>query len=238
MRKALLLAACFTLIVAGVTLSQERLSDYPARRGFGLPESQPAAEPLGSLTFYGDRDVFEADFPFLLLEDWEDFLVGAGGSVVCPAPANVTSTCAGAFGPGDIEFELEFVDDAGPDPDGLVALGPGFNGNPSIQFGSNTFVDALVVRFSPPARAAGMDIACHFTGTSVEVEIFDSGGGLLGATTSACSNAGTFWGVAAPGDSIASIRILDISTNAAELIDNIAFGYVPISVTLQHTDVE
>jgi hypothetical protein len=159
--------------------------------------------------------------------------------VGCPAPANATSTCAGAYGPGDIPFGLELLDDAGPDPDGLVVLGAGFNGNPSIQFGSNTFVDALVLRFSsPPALAAGMDIACHFNAATVDIEILDSGGGVLGATTSACSNAGTFWGVAATGNVIGSIRIIDPSLNEAELIDNIAFGYDPIGVTLQTTVVD
>lgn len=238
MRKALLLAASFGLVVVASAVSQDRLSDFEARRGYGLAESQTAAEPIGGLTFYGDRDVFDADFPFSLLEDWEDFLLGAGDVETCPAPANTTSSCAGAFGPGDIDFPLELLDDAGPDPDGLVVLGPGFNGNPSIQFGSNTFVDALVLRFETPILATGMDIACHFNATTVDIEIFDEGGGVLGVTSSACSNAGTFWGVATSNALIGSVRIIDPSLNEAELIDNVAYVFLPISVTLQTAVVD
>ncbi len=52
----------------------------------GKTESQVAPDPLGPLTFYGDRPSFDAAHPGLPVEDWEDFLVGAGGVWAAPRP--------------------------------------------------------------------------------------------------------------------------------------------------------
>lgn len=237
MRNAFVMVVLCALAFGGAAVAQPNLDDFTST---GIPvgktESQVAPDPLGPLTFYGDRPSFDAAHPGLPVEDWEDFLVGAGGVLGCPAPANSTTSCAGGYNVGAIEPGLELLDDVGPDPDGLVILGSGFNGNPSIQFGSNTFVDALVINFNPAVGAAGMDIACHFNPDNVTIDIFDAGAGLIGSTNAACSNAGTFFGVDSTV-AIASIRI-NSATDQAEVIDDVAFGGPVVPVTLQSIDVE
>lgn len=225
------------LLVGGVAAAQDNLSDFDAVGGKGEPISQTAPAPVGPLTFYGDRPTFDAAHPGLPVEDWEAFTLGAGGVTGCPAPANSTTSCAGVYGPGDILPGIELVDDVGPDPDGLVGIGAGFNGNASIQFGSNTFTDALIVNFSPAVGAVGMDIACHFTAATVNIDVRDGGGALIGSTTSGCSNAGTFLGVDST-IAIGSIRIFEAGGAQAELIDNVAFGGAAVPVTLQSIDVD
>jgi len=236
MKRVTLVAAC-VLLISSAAVAQDNLSDFGPVGGEGPAETQTAAAPDGPLTFYGDRPSFDAANPGLPIEDWEDFIIGAGGVAGCDAPANSTTSCPGVYSAGDILPGLELVDDVGPDPGGLVALGVGFNGNASIQFGSNTFVDALVLNFSPAVGAAGMEIACHFSAGTVDVVMNDSGGTLIGSTTSACSNAGTFFGVDS-SVAIGSIRIFEQGGAQAELIDNIAFGGPAVPVTLQSIEVD
>lgn len=81
------------LLVAGALSAQDRLADLPARGGSWESESQDPPPPLGGLTFYGDRQSFNAANPGLIVEDWEDFLVAPGDVVSCDAPADALTSC-------------------------------------------------------------------------------------------------------------------------------------------------
>lgn len=233
-----MVAVCASMFV-GVAAAQDSLSDHPndGDTGRGEVATQEAGAPIGGLTFFGDRPTFDIACPGLPIEDWEDFQVGFGGNIGCPSPANSTTSCADGYNAGDILAGIELLDTVGPSGNGLVMLGSSFNGNPSIQFGSNTFVDGLVINFSPTVTGAGMEIACHFSAATATIEIFDGGGASLGTTTSGCSNAGTFWGVSFLGG-IGSILIEDLTDVNVEQIDNVAFGNAHVPVSLQSIDIQ
>ncbi len=192
----------------------------------GLP-SAPAtngdAAVEATLLFYADRGMFEVANPGLPVEDFEEGMVAPGGVLGCDAPID-SSTNNACFVPGDILPGVSFSDDPGPDAGGLLLLGAGFNGNPSISFGSNTFTDQTVIDFNPPVLAAGMDLQCHYSADTVDVEIFGTGAVSLGVFQSGCTNDGTFFGVRAmSGLAIERITVYS-PTNQVELMDDLTFG--------------
>ncbi len=151
------------VLIAVPGLAQDRFSDAsPSGIDSGnKPHSQEAPLPDGPLTFYGDRASFDAANPGLPCEDWEEFTDNIVG---CDAPANSGTSCPGGYNAGDIEpgLEIDALVNTGPGGNGLVIIPTGFDGNPSIVFGSNTFTDSTVVNLSPAAAAIGFDVSCHF----------------------------------------------------------------------------
>ena len=131
-----------------------------------------------------------------------------------------------------------------PGNNGLVIIPSGFDGNPTIIFGSNYFVDSTIVRLTgvPAPSALGLEISCHFGSPSVTVNVFDSLGAPIGSTTSPCANAGTFLGMdtGIPGPSgpgIGRIEISDGTGASVESTDNVCFGD-PVPVELQGFSIE
>jgi hypothetical protein len=182
-----------------------------------------ATRAAADLTFYTDRGTFEAAFPQLPCEDFEEGNVLPSSVVGCPAPLDETNNDS-CFSPGDIEPGIEFVDDPGPDTiDGLVLLGPGFGGAPSKNVIANTFIDTYVINFTDgDTQAAGMDLVAYFSNDTCDIDIFGAGG-LLGSTTAPCTNAGSFWGVSSNVESIVRIDVTS-PTDQSEGVDNICFG--------------
>ncbi|MDH3403046.1 MAG: hypothetical protein OES32_12980 [Acidobacteriota bacterium] len=238
MRVRLLWITVCVLLVAMPGLAQDRMSDASASGvPIGRPESQIVTQVGGPITFWGDRPSFDAAFPGLPCEDWQDFsnvLLG------CDAPANNGTSCPGGYNAGDIlaGLEIDCTQNSGPGLGGLVIVPAGFDGNPSITFGSNFFVDNTIVNLNPAVEAIGLDIQCHFGSPSVNVDVFDGGGVLVASTASACANAGTFLGISsnAPGG-VGSIVINDPSGVSVETTDDVCFGGDPVPVTLQSIDV-
>jgi hypothetical protein len=208
----------------------ETLSSY-AEGGLPLPTVSPdglkvvtGAASSGGLTYYSDRPTFDGDNPGLPIEDFEEGNVASGGVLGCPAPLDENSNNA-CFIPGDILPGVLFQDDIGPDPvQGLVILGAGFNGNPSVSILANTFVDSFDIFFTDPTvTAAGMELQSHFAADTINITIYAADGTtVIDTTTAASTNAGSFWGVAAD-QPIGRIKIFS-PANQAEGIDNIAFG--------------
>jgi len=238
MRVSLLVLLLGVLLVVPAS-AQDRISDASASGiPVGSPESQIVTNGPGPITFYGDRPTFDAAHPGLPCEDFQDFTNVLLG---CDAPANSGTSCPGGYNVGDIEpgLEIDCTQNSGPGLGGLVIISAGFDGNPSITFGSNFFVDNTIVNLNPAVAAIGLDIQCHFGSPSVNVDVFDGGGVLVASTASACANAGTFLGMDsnAPGG-IGSIVINDPSGVSVETLDDVCFGEPPVPVELMSYDVE
>lgn len=186
----------------------------------------PAAK--GTLTIFTVRATFQAAFPGLPLEDFEEGNATPGGFSVCDSPLDAGGDAACGFAPGDILAGITFQDNPGPDLGSLILLGATTSLNPSQALIANTFADSFDILFDPPVNAAGMDL--HSTPAPgsgppdiLAIQVFDVNDVLIGSDpTAAASGPGNFWGVS----STTPIgRISMLSTNAqAEGVDNIEFS--------------
>lgn len=211
----------------GIQLTPSRLTSSIGPSG-GAELKQTAASTEVLATVYPDRATFDAAFPGLPIEDWEDFT--DTGIIGCDAPANDGTSCVGGYDVGDIlpGLEIDCALNSGPAGNGLVIVPPGFNGNDTIEFGSNTFDDNTIINFDPPVDAVGFDISCHFGSPSVDILVYDGIGGLIWAGNySPCDPTGAFvgWSADVP-DGIGRIELNDPSGASTEHIDDVAFGDV------------
>ena len=183
--------------------------------------------------FYTDRATFEADFPGLALEDFEEGMVGAGGVVLCDEPVNSASNDA-CFVPGDIIPDVDFRSSSAG---GMVILGSGIIGNASIVLGPNFFADSYIINMTGTTFAAGMDLWVGADGT-VDVNVFDGPdgtGALLGSTSVAVTGGvGQFTGV--ESSSLIGSIILEETAGGGEVIDDFSMSDVPIPVELVSFD--
>lgn len=187
--------------------------------------------------YYTSAAVFSAANPGLNFEDFEGLTVPAGAIATC-STAGYSSATAGACGPAGTVIP-GFTFNAVPGPGGFstgeeIALGAGFNANPSKYISSSYFVDNVDVIFSTGVTAAGFDLMTQFgADPAIVIDVF-SGATLIGSTTAAGGPGGVFWGVSDSTDLITRINIHS-TTDQAEGIDNLRFGAVvpePASLAL------
>ena len=173
-----------------------------------------------TLTFYNDRATFDADFPDLPLEDFEEGTLPNARVRGCSRPVdeNTDNRC---FVPGDIEPGVSFTT---PTSSGIALYGAGFGGATSKNIIANRAKDFLIIDFTAgDVTAVGMDITAYFDGDpNVQIDIFGANG-LLGTTTAADTTAsGSFWGVSS--DEVITQIVLTSNLGKSEGVDNIAFG--------------
>lgn len=192
------------------------------------PQHQPEGTRAG-LTFYYVRANFDADFPGLPVEGFENGLMPPGGIASIPHPLDQFSNNA-YFIPGAILPGIQFMASGNHSGDEIAVLGVNFYGNPSKTAVANYFTDFYRILFDPPVQATGMDVQQYAGGGVCVMEVYDENGALLGSDVTAATNAGVFWGVASDVP-IGEVRITETYTGA-EGADNIAFGSaekVPLS---------
>jgi uncharacterized repeat protein (TIGR01451 family) len=205
----------------------------PLKEGIAAPAPiAPVAitDPLGTLTFYTDRTVFETAFPGLPEETFEAGNALPGGFSTCDAPLDSAGDGPCGYAAGEILDGIALQDNPGPEPAALILLGAGTSLNPTMALIANTFSDAFDIVFNPPVSAAGMDL--HSTPApgqgppdSVNIEVFDAANVSLGTTPATASGPGNFWGVSSTTP-IGRIRILS-TNNQAEGVDNLSFSGEP-----------
>lgn len=194
-------------------------------------------ETSGTITTYATRAAFQADFPGLPLEDFEEGNAPGGGFSVCDSPLDDTGDAACGFAPGDILSGVAFQDNPGPDLGSLILLGAGTSLNPTMALIANTFADSFDILFDPPVGAAGMDL--HSTDApgsgppdTLTIQLFDAGNALIDTVpAAAASGPGVFFGVSSTTP-IARISMLS-TNNRAEGVDNIEFSGEPALVASQ-----
>jgi hypothetical protein len=173
--------------------------------------------------FYGDRPTFDADYPGLPVEGFENTLVPPGAITACPGPFDSTTNNA-CFAPGGILDGIQF-NNADPAND-MVVIGTGALGNPSVWIGPNTFVDHHDILFLDGGVAAvGFDLYSPLATDTYNVYIYGPGDVLIGQTSVLAGAAGTFFGVASDAEPITRIRT-EALAGSGELVDDVAFGGV------------
>ena len=211
-------------------LVKEGAQSFTELAASGATTAKPAAQQPSSakinvsvlansaLTFFTDRNQFNAACPNLPLEDFE----GSNTTSVtaCAGPFNSATNDAcystGALLPG---FGIDNVN-SGNDPSGLVVIPPGG----STVVGANVFADDTDITFSTGnVGAAGFDLVDVAGGGTWNVEFFGPSGSL-GSTPATNSPGGSFIGALSSGLNIVRIEIRPISGFGGELIDNLTFG--------------
>jgi len=205
----------------------------------GLPRTTPLSPGPGpqptAQVYYNDRAIFDTDAGPLPIEDFEASSAAPGTINGMDAPLDEFTNNA-FFAPGDILPGIRIQDNPGPDAAGLVALGVGGGGCPTLTVSTNTFVDSCDIWFDNPAVpvfAIGMDVQTYIAAGTVDIQIFGIGGVLLDTVSVPGDNTGVFWGVISD-EQIESINMYEQAGAAVECGDNIAFGEPLRGNSLQH----
>jgi hypothetical protein len=210
-----------SLALPSPAVSQDRVTDVDPPGGpVGAPGPGSGTEGNGSCAVYADRAAFDADFPGLPIEDFEEGNV-VSGIDACPAPLDETSDNA-CFSPGDILPGVQFTTTPNTPAEDIAIVGPGQAGNSSINVVANYFIETWIINFTSGTTATGMDLISIFSDSTVDIEVYGSSG-LIDSMTASATGAGAFWGIANCGEPITQI-VMDSQTDQAEGVDNIAFG--------------
>lgn len=168
----------------------------------------------------------------LPVEGFENGNVPAGAISGCFSPMNRSSNDPACVDPGDLLPGIEIASVHHPGANGLAMLGAGFAGNPSRTVVASYFTDSENVNLDPVSRGCcwGADFQAYFSGARLTVSLFDPGLVLTRSYTVSTSLAGTFFGIVDDTNEIARVNIFDASGATAEGVDNIEWGWPPISV--------
>src|SRR5690606_2102993 len=162
------------------------------------------ADHRGGLTYYASRAACTAANPGLLTEDFLEADLSSGTSGTMPNPLDENTNNA-IFQPGDILSGLA-VESVGPlagDPAALFIIKD--SAHTGVFVGSNYDEDDTQLRFAPGVAAVCVDYYNPGGGTSLTVEVYDTGGNLLGSTSGSGSSARSFFGVSSAGAAIGSV---------------------------------
>lgn len=180
-------AAVLALSLVAVSASAEGARDLTGMPSAALSapaDLSPAVygplSPESSATIYTSRAQFDAAFPGLTSEDFEDAV--CPGIVGFPAPLDSTTSNA-CFSPGNIPAGLDIRDEplndaGGGSANGLAFVQAGQAGALNDAMVANTFIDAFRLNFSPSVAAVGMEMA-NFVGAAPMRVRFYSGMNLL-----------------------------------------------------------
>ena len=228
--RVLLGVSVFVLLAPGHLLAQEArpeaISTAIASEAATPVADQPVTRLNQRITFFTDRAAFEALYPGLTLEDFEDLDVPPGTGCNGTPPLNAASSNPGCVSPGDIANGLQFDVVIGGGSGTYAAFGVGFISAPSNVLGPSGSSDHALLSFPGPGAvfAAGFDIACPLVQNVVGVSV-SGATGFLGSTTVTCQDfPGTFLGMVSP-DPIGEISLSHTpAAQAYEFLDNVLFG--------------
>ena len=187
------------------------------------PPSQVTPSGSRAVTYYADRATFDADFPGLPVEGWENANVGPGAVVSFDGPLDEYTNNA-YFSPGDVLPGIGLF----ASTTDIAVLGAGYLGYPSIIALANTFADYNTLMFDPPVKAVGMDVVDLLGSSSCDIYAYDQGLNLLASVNITIGQTATFWGI----HSDTPIGSIELHSTGGEGADNIAFGAgapVPVS---------
>jgi hypothetical protein len=181
-------------------------------------------------TFTTAQSTFQAAFPGLALEDFEDTLVSSNSVAFCAEPLNSTTNDACFPLGGSVGgLTLQTVEGTCSGTDCLIVLGSGFTpvGNPTAVVGPGEFGDTLAMVFAgSDVRAVSFDLLFQGAGLgAMDISVFGPGNVLIASTTATAAVPGMFFGVSSDKP-IAKITVSS-PTGTRELVDNIRFGAIP-----------
>ena len=226
MKRSLALALCALIVpvLATSAIAEEKPTSFTelqsASSSFQVDVSQKQAttSQLATLTFYPTRAAFDAVALGIPTETFETGLAGPGAIVGCSVDPISTANTGTCFPTGSLIDGFTYGSTGGT---GLVILGSGVVGNPSVILGADLFAESGELTFSDPnVFAVGFDLFEPF-GTPVTLTVF-SANGLEGQLT--IPPGGGFFGVTSDMP-ITSIGVGVVNqAGGGELIDNLSFG--------------
>ena len=231
----LLLAIIAVATAAGLDAAQNFSDPGIAAKGpFQVINNNP---PLGTLTFYPTRALFQSANPGLPTETFAGTSVPPGTRNFCTPPLNSTTNdacfAAGSVIPG---FSLSITVDGGANE--YVVLNAAL-GLPCVAVGPNGFVDEPNFDLSPAVKAVAFDLFTPLGGGEpFTVEAFGPGGSLGSAPITGGGTSASFFGVdtSDPGG-ITRIEIREGIDKTGDLYCNLEFGGA-VPVELQSLEIE
>ncbi len=191
---------------------------------------QPPTTTPGGLLYFNSRSLFEASFPGLPKEDFEESPVAAASSEVFPEPLDNTTDVTGVFQPSDILEGVSIQTVEGGNPaTALLVAGDGWKLNTSNVVGPNHAIDTLDILFpGNDVYAVGMDVLLANSAGTAIITIYGPGGTVCDTLTEqSIRRDETFFGFYSSEQPITRISIN--AGGAYELVDNIQFGGSPSS---------
>lgn len=187
-------------------------------------------------TLHPTRVAFEAAFPGLPVEDFEEAVQGFGGLQntfgVMGNPLD-SSTLNTFFSPGQIRDGLRLTANnvAGVAVDNLLVAAPGYRSNPSHAISYNdantSSPEMTILFFNDNVNAVGLDLTSPGL-QDVIVSLFSGGNSLGNFVVNDLLTTGTFFG-ASSTDTITRLTISGRTINDDFFsVDNIAFGPAPV----------
>lgn len=174
------------------------------------------------ITHFDDRDVFNAQFPGLPVEDYEEANVLPGEFYGFPGPLDALTDNT-YFNPGDILPGLTITSTDPGITDDLVILGPGgFYLMTSKVVAANQFDQSVVLIFDPMISTVGFDVTSTLGSADSYIELYVDDV-LIESKFLKISIEPEFWGM----HSDISINKVIVRSAAPEFVDNIAFGNPP-----------
>ena len=213
----------YTLLVTdGLTFDTEpndKASD-PARSVDG---THGALGVIGtSSELYSSRTTFDAAYPGLPVEDFEEGLVDPRGIAFSAGPIRNGAINECFADPDDILPGLVIQEaTAGHPPDEMVLLGAGRIGNASKVLGPNSSSGDTEILFPDGVRAVGFDISLDVS-ASVAITAYGMHGERLNAFNKTTSRQGAFFGLISP----TPIARIVLSSPYREMVDNVMFAAV------------
>lgn len=199
----------------------------PAATGKRRPQS---GIPAGAIRVHGTREAFDAAFPGLPVEDFENRTTvpyfGLPNTSVCmdDGPWNHETNDA-CFSPGAILPGISFSTTPKPNraTKPMVALEGGIFGVFTAAIGPTWWDDDLIITFTEPVCAVGLDwqdpdFPPEFT--ALTIRVYGPGDVPIGSIVDATEG---FVGISAAG-TIARIEFDDSNHRVGELVDDVAFG--------------
>ncbi len=164
-----------------------------------------------ALTYYDSRLAFDSDNAELAFEDFEE----GTPETNFDAPLD-SATNNAVFSPGEIAPGVSFSTDGSPGLDlRLQQL------DTTLVLAPPSMLRRLVIDFSIPVRAVGLDVYQFNAAGNVSIEVFGQSG-ALGSASVPTSLAGAFFGVYSSSANITQIVIDD--SDIVPGIDDIEFG--------------
>ena len=207
-----------------------------------------------NLTFYTDQTAFEAAYPGLPVEDFEESPVAPGSQVIFGEPLENITNAPGAFAPGDImdDIHVKTVFTATPST-ALNVLGENYAslmGNPSKLVCSSAGLhdDLQIMLYNLTASgveidtyALGMDLMQWHPSTyppaDCVIAVYDITGRLLGSTKMAVlAGKENFIGVFSKQPFLKVT--MQFTGDDHECVDNIQFGGSPRGLTFYSTEAD
>lgn len=201
-------------------------------------QAEPTVTPGGLLKFagqIGSQFDFDAAFPDLPVEDFEESGVADDSFLFFTSPLDSATNQPPAFVPGDISDGLIIQPLNTPGIDDMGVMGGSYlygNTSKAVYMPFPATKELAIVFTGDGVNAVGMDLFFLLTADTATIKIYGSGNTLLDTIWQPVALTATFFGIYST-QPITKITVENFARH--EVVDNIRFGAVASLLTL-YTD--